>query len=95
MQVYFGETSFNATNVAEQKLYRDGQPRGWLLTVTLVGDFTSSDIDNVLTKDNIRNITVVTGEITREISGYTSVSSCIIRYNDDNNTAEIQLTKGI
>jgi hypothetical protein len=90
------ETEFTTTSIIEQKLYKQGASTGWLLSLNLSGGFTAQDIDGAFTEEGISEITLV-GE-TKEntvISGYAKVTSCVVRYGAEKNTAEIQLVKGV
>lgn len=90
------ETEFTTNYVTEQKLYKQGEATGWLLSLNLVGDFTAQELDAAFTEEGISEITLV-GE--REegtvISGYEKVTSCVVRYEKDNTNAEVSLTKGV
>lgn len=90
------ETEFTTDYVTEQKLYKQGEATGWLLSLNLSGDFTAQELDAALTEEGISEITLV-GE--REegtvISGYEKVTSCVVRYEKDTTTAEINIVKGV
>lgn len=90
------ETELTTTSVIEQKIYKQGVASGWLLSLHLSGDFTAQDVDSLLTDESISEITLVgeTGENTI-ISGYEKVTSCVVRYSQESNVAEIQLVKGV
>lgn len=90
------ETEFTTTSIIEQKLYKQGVASGWLLSLNISGDFNAEDIDSQLTEESISAITVV-GDAPENnvISGYGKVTSCVVRYGADKNTAEIQLVKGV
>ena len=86
----------------EQRIYQNGEPSGWLLSLTLKGDFNSAVIDELLTTDSISEITFIlsdtddeSGSKTTVLTGYARVISCVVRYTGDGVTAEIQLTKGV
>ena len=90
------DTEFTTTAIIEQKLYKQGVSIGWLLTLHLSGDFTAQYVDDMLTEESISEITLVgENEKTTTITGYEKSTSCVVRYSNDNTTAEIQLTKGV
>lgn len=90
------DKEFTTTSIIEQKLYKQGVPVGWLLTLNLSGDFTAESIDRELTEDGISEITLVgENEQMATITGYERVTSCVVRYLDGKTTAEIQVTKGV
>ena len=75
----------------------------WLLTLFLKGTMTSTELDEILTKDNIASLEFMT-EVDNEgdkhlytLEGYDTVTFSSIRYSDDINEiiTEIQLTKGV
>lgn len=90
------ENEFQFTSAIEQKLYKQGQANGWLLSLNISGNFTAQELDSMLTTESIGNITLVgESEENTVISGYEKISSCVVRYLADKTTAEIQLTKGV
>lgn len=88
------DAELTTTSIIEQKLFKQGQAIGWLLSLNLSGDFDAISLDSMLTTESISQITLK-GETEKEtvIFGYNRVSSCVVRYSDDKATAEIQLTK--
>lgn len=83
----------------ETKVFKNGAPAGWILMFNLVGAVTSSGIDEVLTTENIENLTFIPdgeGELGFELNGYNKISSSTIRYADevDKTKVEIQLMRG-
>ena len=84
------------TNPIEQKLFRNGQPYGWVLNVSVSG-LTSADVENVLTTENIQNMSLITDESKKivELLGYEKVSALTIRHSDTQTIAEIQFAKGV
>ena len=94
------ETEYTATGVLEQKLFKQGEAVGWLLSLTLSGEIESPELDNILTKENISEISLQTegGDDAKMIVhfiGYEKLTSCIIRYTDNKSTIEIQIAKGV
>ena len=90
------ETELTTTSIIEQKLFKQGEGVGWLLSIHAKGDFEAKEIDGMLTTEGISEITLVgEGEKPTVITGYDKVTSCVVRYSEENTTAEIQLTKGV
>lgn len=96
---------FECNTPTETKLFRSGEPYGWLLRFSLIGDITSSQLDDLLEMDNISMLVFTPSVILSEgdtvidkndiaLSGYEKVSSVVINYGDTSSTrADIQLTK--
>lgn len=96
------DTEFGANYITEQKIYnQEKEAVGWLMTANLSGDFSSEDIDAVVTNESISEITCIIEsahaqtEITQNITGYNKIISCVIKYADNKTTADIQITKGV
>ena len=93
----------DCTSPTEQKVYKSGASSGWLLILRLIGGVTSSDLDALLTEDNIKSLDFLSekedGEIKTlfTLSDYSKVTSAIIRHDENTSDAyaEIQLTKGV
>ena len=93
----------DCTSPTEQKVYKAGASSGWLLILRLIGGITSSDLDALLTEDNIKSLDFLSekedGEIKTlfTLSDYSKVTSAIIRHDENTSDAyaEIQLTKGV
>ena len=100
MKVEFkDETVKSCTAPTEQKVFRGDNGAGWILLLTLTGEITSGELDELLTAENISELTFMTDagvEIT-EADGYSKVSSCTIRHaeNPQDTRCEIQMTKGV
>ena len=90
-------TTQNCSNPTEQKLFKSGEAAGWLCAFVVSGIMNSTDVDSVLTADNISNLEFCNDEGTKlfEISGYTKVTSVVVRYTETSGSVEIQLTKGV
>ena len=98
MQVKFKgkNTSYQTTTPIEQKLYRGGVSTGWLLVLSLTGELNSTELDELLTTESISEITFISDKNeTTVLTGYNSVSSCVIKYADEKTVAELQFTKGV
>ena len=97
----------NCTAPTEQKLFKpiSGETVGvgWVLTLKLIGETTSAELDGFLTPDNISklefSVETESGEdkILFSLDGYNKITSSYIRYSEDTSSTsvEIQLTKGI
>lgn len=87
----------------EQRIYKSGIGVGWILSLKLIGETTSADIDSLITSENVstleffnetedgKTITLFT------LSDYDKCSSSIIRHAEHTiaTQADIQLTKGV
>lgn len=94
------------TSPTEQKIFKNNNGElvsvGWLLMLRLTGVITSTEIDNLLTPDNVTSLEFLTetenGEDKKlfNLDGYCKITSSTIRHSEDTNGAyaEIQLTKG-
>lgn len=89
------ETNFTFTSAIEQKLYKQGESNGWLLSLGISGNFTAQELDSKLNAESIGTITLVGETEQTVISGYEKITSCVVRYSENKTTAEIQLTKGV
>jgi hypothetical protein len=85
-----------STNPIEQKLFRNGQPSGWILNVS-VSELTSEESNNILEAKNIKTMILVSddGAEIAELSGYEKVSALTIRHTESQTIAEIQFSKGV
>ena len=91
----------------EQKVFRNVSEKtvgiGWLLHFRLMGLITSTELDELLTVDNIKSLEFLfdteDGETVKlfNLYGYDKITSSVIRYAEDESTAytEIQLSKGV
>ena len=100
MKVKFkDETVKSCTAPTEQKLFRGDNTAGWALMFSLMGEITSSELDELLTGENVSELTFLkdTGAEITTADGYDRISSCTIRHAEDpqDTRAEIQLTKGV
>ena len=88
----------------EQKVFKSANDNtGWVLHVRLIGEITSTEIDELLISENIGSLEFLTttedGEVKSAftLAGYDKVTSSTIRHAEDTTTTivEIQLTKGL
>lgn len=95
----------NGTTIAcsaptEQKMFKNADAAGWILSLTLFCSAVSNEIDEILVADNICSLMFLSddGHELFSLSGYNRVSSSTIRFSESvnhTNKIEIQLTKGV
>ena len=86
------------SNPTEQKIFKGGVAAGWICAVVISDTAsTSAEIDDLLTIDNISQLTFLNDESAElfTINGYSKVTSAVIRHSENNGTIEIQLQKEI
>ena len=90
-------TEKNCTNLTEQKLFKAGAAVGWLCSFCISESVSSAELDELLSEDNISALSFSKDNSIEKFtaSGYTKVSSAVIRYSDNGIVAEIQLSKGV
>lgn len=98
MRVKFKNSTetYECTEPIEQKVFRSGVAVGWVIMFHIYGDFDSSEIDGIVTSDNITELTftVEDGKGTEfTINGYKDVTSCVIRHKAALTVSELQFTK--
>lgn len=94
----------NCIAPTEQKVFKavDGTS-GWILNLRLIGEMTSTELDNLSSLKNIAPLEFMTktenGEdkVLFTLDGYEKITSSVIRHAEDteSTTVEIQLTKGL
>lgn len=100
MKVTFnnGTTKTLVNTPVEQKLYKAGEPTGWIFTLS-VADITAVEADTLLNDTtNISNLVIVSGENDErktEINGYNRVTSLSVKHTQTGSIADFQLTKGV
>ena len=101
MKVKFkNETIKVCTQPTEQKMFRDGNATGWLLSFSIKDeDITSESLDTVLTNDNVARLTFIDDDDNELfiLTGYSRITSAIIRYAEPgiNSRVDIQITKSL
>lgn len=89
--------SFECTEPIEQKLFKADVPAGWLTTFSIYGDLNSTEIDELVTPDNISVLSFTadaeSDPTTFNLEGYSKVVSCVIRHSEAKTITELQLTK--
>lgn len=90
----------DCTAPTEQKIFKsvDGKT-GWMLMLRLIGEITSTELDNILTTDNIATLEFFSEDNIPlfTLDGYDKITSSTIRHSEDttSTSVEIQLTKGV
>ena len=89
----------------EQKMFKNNNGVlvgvGWVLMLRLTGVITSTEVDNILTEDNVSSLEFLTeteaGEDKKlfNLDGYNKITSSTMRHSEDTTIAEIQITKGV
>ena len=95
------------TAPTEQKIFKtvggETVGMGWVLILKLTGNITSSEIDEILTPENVGSLEfsaeTESGEDTElfSLDGYNKITSSTIRHSEDTAAtyAEIQMSKGV
>ena len=96
----------NCAAPTEQKLFRTAggitSGAGWLLILRLTGNATSTELDEILTSENISKLEFTADEENGEektifcIDGYNKITASTIRHAESATSAytEIQMSKG-
>lgn len=92
------------TAPTEQKVFKavSGES-GWILQLQLMGEITSSELDNLVTVENVSPLVFLSETDNGEyktiftLDGYEKITSSTIRHaeNTISTSVEIQLTKGL
>lgn len=86
--------TIEVSNPREQKVFRANGEDGWIITFSILTPMTSNELDELITLDNISEMTMSETEVT--IVGYNKISMLTIRYSSDGNSVvDVQLTKGL
>ncbi len=96
MKVRFneGDKLYECTQPVEQKIFRMGEQVGWAIMFNVYGVKDSTEVDELLTESGISKLTFCTEDKKEfNISDYSAVTACTIRYSGDTAVAELQLTK--
>lgn len=76
---------------------------GWVLVLRLTGNMTSTELDAVLTEDNVSTLEFLTADESGaekklfSLEGYNKITASTIRHSEDSAAAytEIQMSKGV
>lgn len=90
-------TVYECSNPIEQKIFKGGEPSGWICSLTFDNNLNSAEIDNTVTAENVSEMVFLseTDEVAVSLTGYEKLTSAIIRHSAEGTRADIQLTKGI
>ena len=101
-------TTKGCSTPTEQKIFKTGTSSGWILTFYLICDITSDEVDELLTEENISELTftaeetmnaegIIVPEKSIVLTDYNKISSSVIRHSEekDKTRVEIQLIKGV
>ena len=88
------DTALTCTDPVEQKLFRSGVPYGWAIMFHIEADVTSSDVDKLITPENIEELEFTNDEaVIGVVTGYSAIANCVIRHKADKTVVELQFTK--
>ena len=98
MRVKFkgSEISYECTEPIEQKVFKSGIAVGWAVMFHIYGDIDSSKADEIVTPETVSELTFVNDDeqhTTFSISGYSTVTACVIRHKATTTVTELQFTK--
>ena len=88
----------------EQKVFKNNSGvEGWILNLRLIGEITSTELDELITPENISPLEFLTVTENGEdksiftLEGYSKISHSAIHHSEDTTTTavEIQFTKGL
>lgn len=105
MKVKFANGVVKGCNApTEQKIFRTASgENGWILQLRLIGEITSTELDEILTNENIKSLEFLSETESGEdktiftLDGYEKITSSTIRHAEDttSTSVDIQLTKGL
>lgn len=87
----------------EQKIFKQTGENGWVLSLRLVGEITSTSLDELLAVENFASLEFLVETEDGEdktlfaLCGYDKITSSVIRHaeNTTETSTDIQLSKGI
>ena len=85
------------SNPVEHRFLRNGEPAGWICTVRILDNMSISEIEQILSNDNISELTFC-NRLSEELfvlSGYQNVNNIIIRHPGTRSEIEVQFEKSI
>lgn len=97
MQMRFtnGE-SCESSNPTEQKVFKKNGESGWVMAFSILTPMSSTELDAILTEDNISEIAITDGTNERTIIGYDKITMVTVRYSDNiNSVIDVQISKGL
>lgn len=89
--------SVETTNPTEQKVFKSNGDTGWIIAFSILTPMTSTELDLLLTEDNIGEIVLTKSDESEiSIAGYDKLTMLTVRYsNDTNATIDVQMSKGL
>lgn len=98
MKIYFKNNEHaEITSVVEQKVISNNKT-GWMIHFTIKSNMTSTELDNLVTEENITKLKICSDNqnTETEIDGYSKIMSASVRYMDNASTViDVQLSKNI
>lgn len=87
----------NISSPKEQKIIRSDDTARWVASFSILDQKTSTELDQILTSDNISEIyRMIDNEPHLIMSGYNTITMLTIRYASDGKTvADVQMTKDV
>jgi hypothetical protein len=114
MRIKFSDGTIKeiSTPVEQKVIAREGVSSGWIINLAIKEALTSDEIDTLLVPENIASLTLIsevtvagengepdtTTTIEKTLSGYSKMTSCLVRYNENNGisaSVELQFSKGL
>ena len=100
MKVSFKNGSeYEVQNLLEQKVFNNSSSGIWVIGFTFIANLNSSSLDELLTPDNISQLTITDTEesaTSATILGYEKVTSAVIRHVTPTNASiEVQFSKSL
>ncbi len=83
------------SNPVEHRFMRNGEPAGWICTVRILENMSTSEIEQILSNDNISQLTfcnMLSDELF-VLSGYQKVISTTIRHPGAYSEIEVQFQR--
>ena len=97
MQMQFlNKESCETSNPTEQKIFKKNGESGWVMAFSILTPMSSTELDEILTDDNISEITISDGTNEKTILGYDKLTMVTVRYSDNiSSVIDVQLSKGL
>jgi len=85
-----------SSNPTEQKVFKKNGESGWVMAFSILTPMSSTELDEILTEDNISEITISDGTNEKTILGYDKITMVTVRYSDNiSSVIDVQVSKGI
>lgn len=97
MQMRFlNKENCETSNPTEQKVFKKNGESGWVMAFSILTPMSSTELDEVLTENNISEITLSDGTNEKAIYGYDKITMVTVRYSDNiTSVIDVQLSKGL